>query len=243
MAGDAPRRAALSAPARVLARRPTATGRSSTPRTRAARGSLIAYLDIADEARRRRCARPCAPRWSGSSRSPARWRTRSATRASSCRPGGRARDALLLPHDTETAPWWQGEDARLGSLAFAARAPPRSSPTIPPSPAACAGTRRTSSTGSWARNPFDASLSKGAGHDNPEYGSSGPSSTRNAPGGIVNGITAASHDPQGIDFNLPHTATGGDNDWRWGEQWLPHATWYLLALAAGEGRRVRPTGA
>ena len=28
---------------------------------------------------------------------------------------------FFFPHDTETAPWWQGEDARLGSLSFAAR--------------------------------------------------------------------------------------------------------------------------
>jgi hypothetical protein len=27
--------------------------------------------------------------------------------------------------------------------------------------------------------------------------------------------------------------TGADNDWRWQEQWLPHNTWYLLAVAAG----------
>jgi hypothetical protein len=27
--------------------------------------------------------------------------------------------------------------------------------------------------------------------------------------------------------------TGADHDWRWAEQWLPHATWYMLAVAAG----------
>jgi hypothetical protein len=28
--------------------------------------------------------------------------------------------------------------------------------------------------------------------------------------------------------------TGADNDWRWGEQWLPHAAWYMLAVAVGD---------
>ena len=31
------------------------------------------------------------------------------------------RSAFFYPHDTETAPWWQGENARLASLAAAAR--------------------------------------------------------------------------------------------------------------------------
>lgn len=34
---------------------------------------------------------------------------------------GRIRTAFFFPHDTEAAPWWQGEDARLASLASAAR--------------------------------------------------------------------------------------------------------------------------
>ncbi len=31
------------------------------------------------------------------------------------------RTSFFFPHDTETAPWWQGENARLGSMAAAAR--------------------------------------------------------------------------------------------------------------------------
>ncbi len=34
---------------------------------------------------------------------------------------GSVRTAFFFPHDTEAAPWWQGEDARLASLAAAAR--------------------------------------------------------------------------------------------------------------------------
>src|SRR6202012_2726283 len=34
---------------------------------------------------------------------------------------GTVRTAFFFPHDSEAAPWWQGENARLGSLAAAAR--------------------------------------------------------------------------------------------------------------------------
>jgi hypothetical protein len=44
-------------------------------------------------------------------------------------------------------------------------------------------------------------------------------------------------DEEGIDFNLPYAQTGADHDWRWGEQWLPHAAWFLLAVAVGPPAR------
>jgi chitinase len=81
---------------------------------------------------------------------------------------------------------------------------------------------------------------QGHGRRNPEYRFFGSYEYTNAAGGVVNGITGGFADPRGIDFNLPHTRTGGDNDWRWGEQWLPHATWYLLAVAAGDRAPGRP---
>jgi chitinase len=140
---------------------------------------------------------------------------------------------FFFPHDTETAPWWQGEDARIASLAYAARA------ALPyfESDAAFAGRLRRYAQDQldWilGRNPFDASLLQGSGRNNPPYRFFDSLEYTNAPGGIVNGITAGFADAQGIDFNLPYSVTGADHDWRWGEQWLPHATWYLLALAAG----------
>lgn len=140
---------------------------------------------------------------------------------------------FFYPHDADTAPWWQGEDARLASLAFAAR---RALPLFADDPAFAGRLRRYAEDQlDWilGRNPFDASLLEGTGRNNPEYLFFGSYEYTNAPGGIVNGITSALDDPQGIAFNLPHTVTGADEDWRWGEQWLPHATWYLLAVAAG----------
>ena len=198
--------------------------------------SLVAYLDIVDD--KPRAAVLDAVRAS------LEWEL--AVTSEVANPFGYARQLVqtragvrearfFFPHDTETAPWWQGEDARLASLAFAARA---ALPYFADDPDFSGRLRRYAQDQlDWilGRNPFEAALLEGAGHNNPEYRFLGSFEYTNAPGGIVNGITAGFADPQGIDFNLPHTTTGGDNDWRWGEQWLPHATWYLLAVAAGEG--------
>ena len=81
----------------------------------------------------------------------------------------------------------------------------------------------------------------GTGRNNPEYMFFGSYEYGAAPGGIVNGITGGFRDERDIDFDLPYAATGADNDWRWVEQWLPHASWYLLAVAAGD-RPVESTG-
>jgi len=49
-------------------------------------------------------------------------------------------------------------------------------------------------------------------------------------GGISNGITGmeGNGDGSSIDFR---TADQG-NEWRWTEQWIPHAAWFLQALTA-----------
>jgi GH18 family chitinase len=205
--------------------------------------SLIAYLDVAEPARRAAVL--------DAVRASLEWEL--AVTAESANPFGYARQLVqtkagtrdtrfFFPHDTEAAPWWQGENARLSSMAFAARA------ALPhfaaDAPFAARLRRYAQDQLDWilGRNPFDASLLQGAGHNNPEYRFLGSLEYTNAPGGIVNGITAGFDDSHGIDFNLSPGTTGGDNDWRWGEQWLPHATWYLLAVAAGEGPSPPPGG-
>jgi hypothetical protein len=52
-------------------------------------------------------------------------------------------------------------------------------------------------------------------------------------GGIANGITGQKGrgDGGGIDYR-PHD--DGD-DWRWTEQWIPNAGWFLAAVAAMAG--------
>ena len=194
--------------------------------------SLVSYLDIADEKGRAAAL--------GAVRASLGWEM--ALTSEVANPFGYARQLVqtragvrdtrfFFPHDTEAAPWWQGEDARLASLAFAARA---ARPYFADEAAFADRLRRYAQDQlDWilGRNPFDASLLQGAGHGNPEYRFFGSFEYTNAPGGIVNGITAGMKDPLGIDFDLPHTLTGGDDDWRWGEQWLPHAAWYLYAVS------------
>ena len=74
----------------------------------------------------------------------------------------------------------------------------------------------------------------GVGRNNPRYMFFASYEFTNAPGGISNGITSGFKDESDIDYNLTYKQTGGDNDWRWGEQWIPHDAWYLLAVAVGQ---------
>jgi hypothetical protein len=144
---------------------------------------------------------------------------------------GQVRTAFFFPHDTEAAPWWQGEDARLASLAAAARmATPlfAADPTFQSQLESYAWNQLHWIQG---RNPYDASLLIGSGHGNAPYMFFRSYKYTNAPGSIINGITAATDNEDGIAFNEGYAATGKDDDWRWTEQWLPHAAWYLYAVS------------
>ncbi len=146
---------------------------------------------------------------------------------------GNRKSSFFYPHNAETAPWWQGEDARLGSMATAARLA---------APLFSGDKAFEDSLSTFAldqlnwilgENPFDASMLQGTGHNNPAYGFFGTFEYTNAPGGIVNGITSGLYNEDDIDLNLSYAQTGKDYDWRWAEQWLPHTSWYLLAVALG----------
>jgi hypothetical protein len=145
--------------------------------------------------------------------------------------GGKPRTAFFFPHDTEAAPWWQGENARLGSLAAAAR---MASPLF----ADKAEFQSQLRAYAWnqlhwilGRNPFDATMLMGSGHGYAPYMFFSSYKYTGAPGGIMNGITAGLDNEDGITFNLGYAMTGKDEDWRWTEQWLPHAAWYLYAVS------------
>jgi hypothetical protein len=145
---------------------------------------------------------------------------------------GRRNSSFFYPHDTETAPWWQGENARLASLACAARL---AIPYFKSCPAFVQKLEQYAHNQiDWilGLNPFDACMLHGTGRNNPEYMFFGSYQYTNAPGGICNGITAGLNNEHDIDFNLTYSETGKDYDWRWGEQWLPHAAWYLIAVSA-----------
>jgi len=144
---------------------------------------------------------------------------------------GKLRTAFFFPHDTEAAPWWQGENARLASLASAAR---MAIPLFANDPAFQSQLR----TYAWnqlhwilGRNPFDASMLMGSGHGNAPYMFFRSYKYTSAPGSIINGITSALDDEDGITFDQGYATTGKDEDWRWTEGWLPHAAWYLYAIS------------
>jgi hypothetical protein len=144
---------------------------------------------------------------------------------------GSVRTAFFFPHDSEAAPWWQGENARLASLAAAAR---MAAPLFADDPAFQAQLQNYA----WdqlhwilGRNPYDTSMLMGSGQRNAQYMYFRSYEYTSAPGAIINGITAGLDDEDGIAFNLGYAQTGRDDDWRWTEQWLPHDAWYLYAVS------------
>ena len=145
---------------------------------------------------------------------------------------GRRNSSFFYPHDTETAPWWQGENARLASLASAARLAIPYFSTNPSFVQKLEQYARDQINWILGLNPFDVCMLHGSGRNNPEYLFFGSYQYTSAPGGICNGITAGLKNEHDIDFNLSYSETGKDYDWRWGEQWLPHAAWYLMAVSA-----------
>lgn len=138
--------------------------------------------------------------------------------------------SFFIPHENETGYWWQGENARLSSLACALRRvggllAVKEDEKLRRRLADCADAQLHWILG---RNPYDICMLQGHGRNNPRYEDHYP----NAPGGICNGITAGYADEEDIDF-LPAALEGrGDHRWRWSEQWIPHAAWFLLALTA-----------
>jgi hypothetical protein len=144
---------------------------------------------------------------------------------------GFRRTAFFYPHDTETAPWWQGENARLGSMAAAARMAAKYFQADP-------AFRDRLQEYAWNQlnwilglNPYDCCMLHGAGRNNVAYMFFESYEYNNAPGGICNGITGGRANPDDIDFNAGFAVTGQDEDWRWSEQWLPHAAWFLYAIS------------
>lgn len=144
---------------------------------------------------------------------------------------GIRKTTFFFPHGSEASPWWQGENARLGSIAAAARMAAHFFEADKPLHDSLETLALNQLNWILGLNPYDACMLQGSGHNNPAYGFFGTFEYTNAPGGIVNGITSGLENEADIDFNLSYASTGKDYDWRWAEQWLPHAAWYLLAVA------------
>ncbi|HEX6704445.1 MAG TPA: glycoside hydrolase family 9 protein [Albitalea sp.] len=141
-------------------------------------------------------------------------------------PGRPSRVQFFVPHDNESGYWWQGENARLASLAAAALWATR---TFAHDAVLCAELRRYAQGAlDWifGCNPFDACMMQGQGHNHPRY----EPGYWNAPGGVCNGITSGLDNEDDIDFRMPWE-TEPRHSWRWSEQWIPHGAWLFLALA------------
>jgi hypothetical protein len=160
------------------------------------------------------------------------------------RHGGSIKEGFFIPHENESGYWWQGENARLGSLASAAFYAGR-----------FVGYRTDSAFGlpdsllrygisqiDWilGKNPKDYSFMAGVGRKQaPGYY---VVSNGEHVGGIVNGITGSNDrtDGTGIDYkvaadfpmNPPAYTVGPWFSWRWTEQWIPHAHWFLMSMAS-----------
>ena len=144
---------------------------------------------------------------------------------------GLRRSAFFFPHDTETAPWWQGENARLSSMAAAARLAAKYFKADPAFGNQLQDYAWNQLNWILGLNPYDCCMLHGSGRNNISYMFFESYEYNNAPGGICNGITGGRSNPDDIDFNAGFAVTGKDEDWRWSEQWLPHAAWYLYAVS------------
>jgi hypothetical protein len=145
---------------------------------------------------------------------------------------GNVNNGFFIPHENESGWWWQGEDARLGSLAAAIIVGGR---LVYPGKAAFGVQQHladyASNQVSWILgcNPYNMCMMYGYGKNNVPYMASmyGHGSGK---GGISNGITGKDgrEDGSGIDFKVEDNG----NEWRWSEQWIPHSGWFLQAITA-----------
>lgn len=75
------------------------------------------------------------------------------------------------------------------------------------------------------------SMLDGLGRNNPEYLEP---HNWNYKGGIANGITAGVNDESDIAFlPIPQDQDPAQR-WRWPEQWIPHAGWFMLMVSSME---------
>lgn len=145
---------------------------------------------------------------------------------------GEVQEGFFIPHRNETGYWWQGESARLASLAAAmviggrkVAAPAQGGYGLPAEWASYAQGQVDWTLG---RNPYGMSMLYGFGVRNPPVVQESAGDMYE--GGISNGITGAVDSDAGAGIAF---APGPDAaQWRWVEQWLPHSTWMLFAAMA-----------
>ncbi|WP_407332173.1 glycoside hydrolase family 9 protein [Enterovibrio sp. 27052020O] len=138
------------------------------------------------------------------------------------------RTSFFIAQRNETGYWWQGENARLGSLAAMAY---MATNYVSDSELKKQLRQYGQHALNWivGLNPYDMCMLDGHGRNNPDY--LPQFGFINAKGGICNGITAGFDNERDIAFNPQGQKDDMLQNWRWGEQWIPHAAWYLLAIA------------
>ncbi|MFQ2292382.1 glycoside hydrolase family 9 protein [Aeromonas enteropelogenes] len=138
--------------------------------------------------------------------------------------GEAPRISFFMPHHNESGYWWQGENARLASLATMAFA---AATQLPRQRKLLLNFGQHQLDWILGQNPFNACMLAGHGINNPSYTAGYP----NAQGGICNGITAGFDDEADVAFIPQEYKERLDQNWRWGEQWIPHAAWFALAIS------------
>jgi hypothetical protein len=152
---------------------------------------------------------------------------------------GAIKDGFFIPHDNESNYWWQGEDARLASLSaammYAMHVVGREDRDFDPDDVKKYATDQLD----WilGKNPYGTCMMYGKGTKNPQKYNGQSEYDATLEGGIANGITGKNQDGSGIAWTDDGVAAVGFDSmkeswqvWRWDEQWLPHSTWYLMAL-------------
>jgi len=148
---------------------------------------------------------------------------------------GAIKNTFFIPHDNESKYWWQGEDARIASLSaaviYAAKILGRNGADSE------AINKYATDQLDWilGKNPYGVCMMYGKGIKNPKIYDGTSNYDATLEGGIANGISGLKEDGSGIvwdDVAAIGKAEEPWNNWRWIEQWLPHSTWYLMALTA-----------
>ena len=149
--------------------------------------------------------------------------------------GGKIKNGFFIPHDNESKYWWQGEDARIASLSAAVALASKSMALED-----AKTNKYIVDQLDWilGKNPYGVSMMYGIGKKNPAVYDGQSNYDATLKGGIANGITGKNEDGSGIAWTDDGVAAVGFDSmkeswqvWRWDEQWLPHSTWYMMALA------------
>ena len=136
------------------------------------------------------------------------------------------RATFFIPHQNESGYWWQGENSRLASYASAFyMVKPYLTEQQKPIALKFANNNLNWILG---LNPYDICMVDGIGYNNPDYFAEGIHF--NFKGGVANGITAGFLNETDIAYMPSPYSEDPAQNWRWAEQWMPHGSWFILAV-------------